>query len=158
MGYLPPRSTQKRSSSIDWKRRALSAMRRRFYFQVLKADFKLKQKWWNNYCILRIGAPGKKEFLCQETFYVACMSKESDAKKFREYWYWCKRKSLEILIWLWNLPAENYSWSLHVCLLGLIVTKRPILSEIQRYESKTSQEIAFQIFREWGTFIHRGAN
>lgn len=130
----------------------------RFYFQVLKANVKLKQKWWNNYSIQRIGAPSVCEFLCQETFYVAAISRQTDAVKFREYWYWCRRKSFEILKWLWELETEEYSWRLHLHLKGLLVTKRPILSEVERYESKAQSEITLQIFRDWDAAIYRGAN
>lgn len=130
-------------------------MRMRFYFQVIKSDVKMKQRWWNNYCILRIGVPGSKEFLCQETFYVAQMSEKSDAEKFRAYWYWCKCKSLEILAWLWSIGESDYSWRLHIYLKGLIVTRRPILSEVKRYEAKTAEEIALQVFRERDAVVYR---
>lgn len=150
--------TKPRYMHMPWKRRALSQMRMRFYFQVLKANVKLKQKWWNNYSIQRIGVPGKGEFMCRDTFYVAAMSLPSDAVKFREYWYWCRRKSFEILQWLWNLDEQEYSWKLHLYLKGLLVTKRPILSETQRYESKTQSEVTLQIFRDWDAAIYRGTN
>jgi hypothetical protein len=126
----------------------------RFYFQVLKADVKMRQRWINNYCILRVGVPGEKEFLCRETFYVASMSLKSDAARFRSYWYWCKKKSLEILEWLWSIKEEDYSWRLHIYLKGIIVTRRPILSEIKRYEAKTAEEITLQVFREWKSSIY----
>jgi len=137
---------KRRHSSIAWKEQALYVMRRNFYFQVLKSGVKLKQKWWNNYCITRIGVPEAGEFLCHETFYVAEISRIEDSVKFRNYWYWCRKKSLDILKWLWGLPAEEYSWKLHIYLKSLIVTKRPILSELQRYDSKTAEEITLQIF------------
>ena len=133
-------------------------MRRRYYFQVLKSGVKLKQKWWNNYCITRIGAPRSGEFLCQETFYVAQISLPADAVKFHDYWYWCRLRSFQILEWLWTLDARSYGWKLHQFLKVFIVTKRPILSEIERYDAKTSEEIAFQIFGEWGASIYGGAN
>ncbi|MFZ9658658.1 MAG: hypothetical protein ACO29Z_08270, partial [Crocinitomicaceae bacterium] len=136
-GFEPRRQAPKRHSSMAWKERAIYAMRRRFYFQVLKSNVKFKQKWWNNYCITRIGAPCPGEFLCPETFYVAEISKIADAHKFRQYWYWCRRKSFEILEWLWNLKTENYCIQLHEYLNAFIVTKRPILSEIRRYDSKS---------------------
>jgi hypothetical protein len=153
-GYLPPLGKIRKRASIVWKERALNAMRRRFYFQVLKSNVKLKQRWWNNYCIKRIGVPDAREFLCRETFYVAEMSNKLDAQKFRNYWYWCRRRSFEILEWLWKLDANDYCWSLHVYLKGLIVTKRPILSEIERYDAKSSEEIALQIFGKWKDTIH----
>lgn len=148
-----PKRRRKRSSCL-WKERALYAMRRSFYFQVLKANVKLKQKWWNNYCILRIGAPDPGEFLCPESFYVATISKNTDAVKFRSYWYWCRMRSYQILEWLWSIDVDDYCWKLHVHLKGLIVTKRPILSEIERYDSKSSEEIALQIFGKWRTAIY----
>lgn len=77
------------------------------------------------------------------------MGRASDAIKFKNYWYWCKRRSIEILKWLWRLPVEEYCWKLHLYLKGLIVTKRPILSEIHRYDAKTENEIVLQVFREW---------
>ena len=133
--------------SLDWKENALYVMRRRFYFQVLKAHVKLKFRWWNYYCITRIGAPSVKEFLCQETFYVAQISKKEDAERFRNYWYWCRKRSFEILEWLWNLRAEDYCWDLHQYLKGFIVTKRPIMSEVERYDEKSSEEICCEILR-----------
>lgn len=139
----------RKHSSLAWKQRALYVMRRNFYFQVLKATTKLRQNWWNNYCIKRIGVPNPGEFLCRETFYVAEMGRAADAIKFKNYWYWCKRRSIEILKWLWQLPVEEYCWRLHLYLKGLIVTKRPILSEIHRYDAKTENEIVLQVFREW---------
>lgn len=133
-------------------------MRRRFYFQVLKADVKLKQRWWNNYCITRIGAPNQNEFLCSETFYVAQISNKADAVKYKRYWYWCRRKSFDVLEWLWKLETKDYCWSLHLYLKGLIVTKRPILSEVERYESKDTREIAIQIFGKWRNTIYGNSN
>ena len=144
-GHSFQREKKRRSASIHWKQRALYVMRRRFYFQVLKAHVKLKYRWGNYYCITRIGAPEVKEFLCQETFYVAQMSKKEDAAKFRNYWYWCRRRSFEILEWLWNLQAEDYCWGLHQYLKGFIVTKRPIMSEVERYDAKSSEEILREI-------------
>lgn len=158
IGFSVAPVTKPRYVSIKWKEHTLNKMRMRFYFQVLKANVKLKQKWWNNYSIQRIGAPGRGEFLCHETFYVASISLPSDAVKFREYWYWCRRKSFEILLWLWELEAEEYSWKLHLYLRGLLVTRRPILSEVERYESKKQTEITLQVFRDWNAAIYRGAN
>lgn len=155
---FPARSNGSTRRSTVWRERALRSIRMKFYFQVLKANVKLKQKWWNNYSINRIGVPGKGEFLCGETFYVGAISLPSDAKKFREYWYWCRRKSLEILVWLWELDACEYSWGLHLYLKSLIVTKRPILSEVKRYESKQENEITLQIFRDWKIAIYRGTD
>lgn len=158
VGFSVGTATKPRYASIKWKQRAIQTMRMRFYFQVLKANVKLKQKWWNNYSIQRIGAPGIGEFLCHETFYVAAMSLPSDAVKFRQYWYWCRRKSFEILLWLWELETDEYSWKLHLHLKGLLVTKRPILSEVERYESKETTEITLQVFRDWSAAIYRGTN
>ncbi len=141
-------------SSIKWKQKALYSTKRKFYFQVLKADTRLRRNWWNNYYITRIGAPQPGEFLCRETFYVAKMSEQADAIKFKTYWYWCKKRSLEILEWLWALPPEEYCWKLHIYLRGLIVTKPAILSEIQRYDSKTEDEIVLQIFGNRGGAFH----
>lgn len=146
-GHSFQREKKRRCASINWKQKALYVMRRRFYFQVLKAHVKLKYRWVNYYCITRIGAPEVKEFLCQETFYVAQISKKEDAAKFREYWYWCRRRSFEILEWLWNLQAEDYCWKLHQYLKGFIVTKRPIMSEVERYDTKSSEEILCEILR-----------
>ena len=158
IGFEPNKRTPRRYSSIAWKRRAIYIMRRRFYFQVLKANSKLRQNWWNHYCITRIGAPGPGEFLCHETFYVAEISKITDAKKFRRYWYWCRRRSFEILEWLWNLKTENYCIQLHEYLNGFIVTKRPILSEIRRYDSSGEQEIILQVFGKWKNSIYGSSN
>ena len=144
--------------SDEWKDKSLTKMRMRFYFQVLKANVKLKQKWWNNYSIQRIGVPGKGEFLCRDTYYVGSISLPSDAVKFRYYWYSCRRKSFDILLWLWQLERKEYSWSLHLHLKSLLVTKRPILSEVERYESKEQSEITLQVFRDWKTAIYRGAD
>jgi hypothetical protein len=157
-GHSLKQSKIRRSASLTWKQKALHVMRRRFYFQVLKAHVKLKYRWGNYYCITRIGAPGVKEFLCRETFYVAQISKKEDAVKFREYWYWCRRRSFEILEWLWNLRAEDYCWKLHMYLKGFIVTKRPIMSEVDRYESKGSEKILRQILRTRRAFIDTGAS
>lgn len=156
--YSVIKTTKPKYTSTPWRRRALSGMRMRFYYQVLKANVKLKQKWWNNYCIHRIGVPGVKEFLCHETYYVAAMSNQADAVKFREYWYWCRRKSFEVLQWLWEIDTEDYSWKLHLYLKGLLVTKRPILSEVKRYESRSQGQITLQIFRDWSAAIYRGTN
>jgi hypothetical protein len=153
-GFTPKGPTKRQSASVKWKKRAIDSIKMRFYFQVLKADIKLKQRWWNNYCITRIGVPGEREFLCQETFYVATMSRKQDATKFKNYWYWCKRRSLEILIWLFELDDTDYSWKLHIHLRGLIVTRRPMLSEVKRYEAKTSEEIALQVFGKWKHSIY----
>jgi hypothetical protein len=139
---------------MAWKERAIRLMRMKFYFQVIKANAKVKQRWWSNYCIKRIGVPTEKEFLCQETFYVASMSTKRDAAKFRSYWYWCKRKSIDILAWLLKLDESDYSWKLHVHLRELIVTRRPILSEIKRYEAKTAEEIALQVFGKWKPSVY----
>ena len=157
-GFSVVKNTKRRHASIKWKQRALRTMRMRFYFQVLKANVKLKQKWWNNYSIQRVGVPNLGEFLCRDTFYVAAMSLPSDAVKFREYWYWCRRKSFEILEWLWELDTEEYSWQLHLHLKRLLITRRPILSEVERYESKGQSEITLQVFRDWNAAIYRGTN
>lgn len=143
---------------MNWKHRALYVMRRRYYFQVLKAHEKLKQRWINNYCITRIGAPDVKEFLCHETYYVAQMSTMQDARKYKNYWYWCRKKSFEILMWLWGLDVESYGWKLHMYLKGFIVTPRPILSEVYRYDDKGESKIARQIFKQWRPIIDRSAN
>lgn len=155
---MPGRRRIRRCASAEWKRRALHVMRRRYYFQVLKAHVKLKQRWQNNYCITRIGAPDVKEFLCPETFYVARMSTMKDAVKFREYWYWCRRRSFEILLWLWELDEEDYCWRLHMYLKGFIVTRRPIMSEVERYESQETNAIRVQVFGEWRTAIYRDSD
>lgn len=133
-------------------------MRRRYYFQVLKANVKLKQRWWNNYCILRIGAPDVGEFLCRDTFYVAQISLPGDAVKFKNYWYWCRLRSFQILEWLWALDTNDYCWNLHQFLKGFIVTKRPILSEVERYDSRTSEEITCQVLGEWAAAIYRNTD
>lgn len=156
--FLPKQKAVRKHASIKWKENALYVMRRRYYFQVLKANVKLKQRWWNNYCIIRAGAPEVGEFLCSETFYVAQISLPADAVKFRSYWYWCRLRSFQILEWLWNLEANDYGWRLHQYLKGFIVTKRPILSEVERYDTKASEEIALQVFGDWGAAIYRGAN
>jgi hypothetical protein len=156
--FSPRSGKARKHASLDWKEKALYVMRRRYYFQVLKANVKLKQRWWNNYFINRIGAPEVGEFLCSETFYVAQISLPTDAVKFRSYWYWCRLRSFQILEWLWNLDAKDYGWKLHQYLKGFIVTKRPILSEVERYDTKASEEIALQIFGDWSTAIYRNAN
>lgn len=152
------RKSKRPSKNCIWQRKALDTMRMKFYFQVCKAEIKIKRKWSNNYCIKRIGAPGTMEFLCRETFYVASMIEQRDAQKFRAYWIQCYRKSLEILNWLWQLNYSSYSWRLHLYLRSLIVTPRPILSEVERYESRTSEEITSEVFRKWGDVIQRTAD
>lgn len=158
VGFSPQPRRIRRSSSIAWKTRALYAMRRRFYFQVLKSDVKLKQRWSSHYFISRIGAPDTKEFLCRETFYVAQMSKQEHAVKFRSYWYWCRLRSFQILEWLWELDVNDYCWVLHQYLKGFIVTKRPILAEVERYDERASEEIAIQIFGKWRDSIYRDSD
>ena len=113
---------------------------------------------FRSYSIQRIGAPDKGEFLCSETFYVGAISLPSDAVKFREYWRACRYKSFEILLWLWELETNQYSWKLHLYLKSLLVTKRPILSEVKRYESKQKTEITLQVFRDWKFAIYRGTD
>jgi hypothetical protein len=156
--FLPDRATVRKHASMEWRENSLYNMRRRYYFQVLKSNIKLKQRWWNNYCITRIGAPDIGEFLCPETFYVAQISLPADAIKFRQYWYWCRLRSFQILEWLWQINAKDYNWKLHQFLKGFIVTKRPILSEVQRYDTKASEEIALQILGDWASAIYRSAN
>ncbi|NCX55732.1 MAG: hypothetical protein EBW87_00825 [Burkholderiaceae bacterium] len=152
------RKNKRPSRNCVWQHKALNTMRMRFYFQVLKAEIKIKRKWSNNYCIKRIGVPGRAEFLCRETFYVASMIEQREAEKFRAYWIQCYRKSLEILNWLWRLDHSSYSWRLHLYLRSLIVTSRPILSEVERYESRTREEITSEIFGKWGDIVQRAAN
>lgn len=96
--------------------------------------------------------------MCRETFYVGAMSLPSDAVKFRQYWYWCRQKSFDILLWLWELDVNEYSWKLHLHLKALLVTKRPILSEVERYEAKKQDEITLQVFRDWKAAIYRGTD
>jgi hypothetical protein len=157
-GFRPERKVTKATKGNGWKQKALSAMRMRFYFQVLKAEVKFKRHWINNYCIVRIGAPRIYEFLCYETNYVATMIKPEEAAKYRKYWVSCYRKSLEILDWLWRIDAESYSWRLHQHLKQLIVTPRPILSEVERYGGIAENEIASEVFRKWSVIVHRGSN
>jgi len=156
--FLPKAKPVSKYTSIDWKRRALYIMRRKYYFQVLKSNIKLKQRWWNNYCITRIGAADVGEFFCRETFYVAQISKAEDAVKFRNYWYWCRLRSFEILEWLWGIQEKDYCWGLHLHLKCLIVTRRPVMSELTRYDSKASEEIALQVFGDWRPAIYKGAD
>lgn len=157
-GFRPARKVTRPTKRGSWKHDALNKMRMRFYFQVLKAEVKFKRHWWNNYCIVRIGAPGKYEFLCYETNYVATIIEQKEATKYRTYWVKCYRKSLEILQWLWQIQHENYSWDLHQHLKQLIVTPRPILSEAQRYDKLTEKEVTSEVFRKWGDIIHRAAD
>jgi hypothetical protein len=148
VGFRPSRKVARATKRNEWKYVALNKMRMRFYFQVLKSEVKFKRHWWNNYCISRIGAPGKYEFLCHETFYVATIIEQEEATKYRTFWVKCYRKSLEILEWLWGIEYENYSWDLHQHLKQLIVTPRPILSETERYDKLTQSEIASLIQRK----------
>ena len=157
-GYRPRKKVTRNTKKSDWKYKALNKMRMLFYFQVLKSEVKFKRHWWNNYCIVRIGAPGSCEFLCHETFYVAKIIEQKEAAKYRTFWVKCYMKSLEILNWLWQIQYENYSWSLHQHLKQLIVTPRPILSETERYGRFTEKEIASEVFRKWSNIIHGRTN
>lgn len=157
-GFRPARKVTRATKRGGWKEIALDKMRMRFYFQVLKSEVKFKRHWWNNYCILRIGAPGKYEFLCRETFYVATMIQPNEAKKYRAYWISCYRKSLEILEWLWKIDAADYSWDLHQHLKQLIVTPRPILSETDRYAGLAPAEITSEILRKRKFAFHKNSD
>lgn len=155
---LPARKVTKNTKHGEWKSRALKKMRMLFYFQILKAEIKFKRHWWNNYCISRVGAPGRYEFLCRETFYVASIIDKNEAEKYRGYWIACYRKSIEILNWLWSLQDFAYTWKLHQHLKQLIVIPRPILSEVERYEFRAESEVASEVQRKWSDIIHNSAD
>jgi hypothetical protein len=157
-GVRPEKNVTRNTKRGEWKIRALQKMRMRFYFQVIKSEVKFKRHWWNNYCILRIGVPGKYEFLCRETNYVATIIHAKEAKKYRTYWVNCYRKSLEILKWLWEVDYCDYTWNLHQHLKQLIVTARPILSEIERYDKLTEIEITSEILRKWSVAFYENSD
>ncbi|MEY3683205.1 MAG: hypothetical protein RLZZ289_1741 [Bacteroidota bacterium] len=157
-GFRPEQKVARATKDSAWKYDALNKMRMRFYFQAIKAEVKFKRHWWNNYCIVRIGAPGKYEFLCHETNYVATIIDQKEATKYRTYWVKCYRKSVEILYWLWQVQYQSYSWDLHQHLKQLIVTPRPILSEVKRYGRLTEEQVASEVFRKWSDIVYRGAD
>ena len=129
-------------TSLAWKKKAISLLTLRFYYQILKSEIEIKKPVRLINGSRGYAAPGRLEYFSFDSALTLCPATKELVLKHRRYWFHCRKTSLEIFKLLATVDPDRYSKKLHFFLKSLIVTRTPFLSEAARYEKDAN------IFRE----------
>lgn len=140
MNPCPPPQAVAVTSTLAWKIKSIEKMRCSFFFQAKKSSILFKRPGRRAKISRGYGVPEKLEYICRGSGMVIAVPLPHEVKFYRKYWYNCWQKSKEIYWWLCDLPPSRYNYRLHLYLVQLLFTGRPLPREINRYEKARADQ------------------